>query len=46
MSKKLLSAILGILIALFVDYLDDSLRTPESVTSALGLPVIGVMMGA
>lgn len=31
----------GVLIALFVDYLDDTLRTPESVTTALGLPVIG-----
>ncbi len=33
----------GVLIALFVDYLDDTLRTPEAVTTALGLPVIGVI---
>lgn len=33
----------GVLIALFVDYLDDTLHTPESITTALGLPVIGVI---
>ena len=33
----------GILIALFIDYLDDTLHTPESVTTALGLPVVGVI---
>lgn len=35
----------GILIALFVDYLDDTLRSPEAVSTALGLPVIGVIPG-
>ncbi len=33
----------GVLIALFIDYLDDTLRTPEAVSTALGLPVIGVI---
>jgi capsular polysaccharide biosynthesis protein len=33
----------GVLIALFIDYLDDTLRTPESVSTALGLPVLGVI---
>ena len=33
----------GVLIALFIDYLDDTLRTPEAVTAALELPVIGVI---
>jgi capsular polysaccharide biosynthesis protein len=33
----------GVVIALFVDYLDDTLRSPESVSSALGLPVIGII---
>ncbi len=33
----------GILIALFIDYLDDTLHTPEAVTTALGLPVVGVI---
>ena len=33
----------GVLIALFIDYLDDTLRTPEAVTVALELPVIGVI---
>jgi capsular polysaccharide biosynthesis protein len=35
----------GILIALFVDYLDDSLRSPEAVSAALGLPVVGIIPG-
>jgi capsular polysaccharide biosynthesis protein len=33
----------GVVIALFVDYLDDSLRSPEAVSTALGVPVIGVI---
>ena len=33
----------GILIALFIDYLDDTLHTPEAVTTALGLPIVGVI---
>ena len=33
----------GVVIALFVDYLDDSLRSPEAVSNALGVPVIGVI---
>ncbi|HVB65788.1 MAG TPA: hypothetical protein VNE17_13720, partial [Nitrolancea sp.] len=33
----------GVVIALFVDYLDDTLRSPESVSNALGLPVIGII---
>ncbi len=41
--QLLVAVFAGVLIALFVDYLDDTLRTPEAVTSALGLPVIGVI---
>ena len=33
----------GVVIALFIDYLDDTLRSPESVSEALGLPVIGII---
>ncbi|HET9017276.1 MAG TPA: Wzz/FepE/Etk N-terminal domain-containing protein [Thermomicrobiaceae bacterium] len=33
----------GILIAYFVEYLDDRLRSPETVSAALGVPVIGAI---
>jgi capsular polysaccharide biosynthesis protein len=33
----------GVVIALFADYLDDTLRSPEAVSTALGLPVIGLI---
>jgi len=33
----------GVLIAYFIEYLDDRLRSPDTVTAALGLPVIGAI---
>ena len=33
----------GVLIAYLVEYLDDRLRSPDTVTAALGLPVIGAI---
>ncbi|MBX5445141.1 hypothetical protein [Sphaerobacter sp.] len=33
----------GVVIAFLVDYLDDTLRSPETVSAALGLPVIGTI---
>lgn len=35
----------GVLIAYLVEYLDDRLRSPDTVTAALGLPVIGAIPG-
>ena len=35
----------GMLLAFLVDYLDDTLRSPEMVSAALGMPVIGVIPG-
>ena len=33
----------GVLIAFLVDYLDDTLRSPETASAALGLPVVGTI---
>lgn len=33
----------GVLIAFLVDYLDNTLRSPETVSAALDLPVIGTI---
>lgn len=33
----------GVLLAFLVDYLDDTLRSPEMVSAALGMPVIGTI---
>ncbi len=35
----------GVLLAFLVDYLDDTLRSPEMVSAALGMPVIGIIPG-
>ena len=47
LSTTLLGAIVGLALAwggvLLLEYLDDTLRSPEQVTQALALPVIGVV---
>lgn len=39
--EVLVAIFAGVLLAFLVDYLDDTLRTPETVTATLGVPVIG-----
>lgn len=41
--QVLVALFAGVLLAFLVDYLDDTLRSPEHVTATLGLPVIGTI---
>jgi non-specific protein-tyrosine kinase len=47
MQNTLLAVVVGLMLGLgvvfLVDALDDRLRTPEQITSALGLPVLGII---
>lgn len=47
LSTTLLGAIVGLALAwggvLLIEYLDDTLRSPDQVTQAIGLPVVGVV---
>ena len=45
MVQLLLAVFAGLVLAFFVDYLDDTLRGVESVSGALGLPVLGTIPG-
>lgn len=41
--QVLVGVFAGVLIAFLIDYLDDTLRSPETVSAALDLPVIGII---
>ena len=41
--QVLVALVVGVLLAFLLDYLDDTFRTPEMATAALGIPVIGVI---
>jgi len=38
-----LGLVLGVSMALFVEYMDDHVRTPEQVEAALGVPVFALI---
>jgi capsular polysaccharide biosynthesis protein len=41
--QLLVAVFAGLVIAFLIDYLDDTIRSGETVTATLGLPVIGTI---